>query len=132
MRPTILYDGHCALCSRAVQVALQLDDEGIYQFAPLQSGFAADILGQAPQHIRQADSLVLADASGIYIKSDAFFRFMRTIGWPYRALTVLRVLPQGLRDGVYDWVARNRYRLFGQHESCWLPHPAWKERFLGE
>ena len=131
-RPTLLYDGNCALCSGAVQALLRIDDRAVFQFAPLQSGFADELLAGSGIDPAKLESLVVVDASGTYTKSDAFFRTMRLIGWPYRAINVFRVLPKGVRDGLYDFVARNRYRVFGKHESCWMPQAAWRGRFVGE
>lgn len=131
-RPTILYDGHCALCSGAVQTILRLDDQGVFQFAPLQSAFAKTLLAETTLDVASLDSIIAADDSGVYIKSEAFFHIMKLVGWPYRALNALRVFPLGFRDGVYDWVARNRYATFGKHDACWMPQKEWRGRFLGE
>lgn len=129
-----------------MQSVLRLDDEGVFRFAPLQALAAGRLAAEAPDvaerttaavtaaglDLATLDSIIVVDDAGAHVRSDAFFRVMRTLGWPYRALGVFQVLPKGLRDGVYDWVARNRYRLFGTHDSCWMPQPAWRDRFLGE
>ena len=131
--PLVLFDGHCALCSGFVQRLLRLDEHGVLRFAPLQSAFAKTRLEAAGLDAEALDSVVFVDADGrARVKSDAFFAVMRALGGAYRALGVLQVLPKGLRDGVYDLVARYRYRAFGRHESCWLPRPEWRGRFLGE
>ena len=131
-RPTILYDGHCALCSGAVQSILRMDDTGVFQFAPLQSAFAKTLLADTNLDVESLDSIIAADDTGVYIKSEAFFHIMKLVGWPYRALNVLRTFPLSFRDWVYDWVARNRYATFGKHDACWMPQKEWKGRFLGE
>ncbi len=131
-RPTILYDGHCALCSGAVQSILRLDDRGVFQFAPLQSAFAKTLLSEINLQVEGLDSIIAVDDSGAYIKSEAFFHIMKLIGWPYQALNLLKVFPLGFRDWIYDWVARNRYATFGKHDACWMPQKEWKGRFLGE
>ena len=132
IRPTILYDGHCALCSGAVQTCLRLDDKGVFQFAPLQSAFAKTLLAQTDLDLEGLDSIIAVDDSGHYIKSEAFFHIMKLIGWPYRVLILLKIFPLGFRDLVYDWVARNRYATFGKHTACWMPQKEWKGRFVGE
>ena len=77
--------------------------------------------------------MVFVDAAGrVHVKSGAFFAIIRTLGGAYRWLGVLQVLPKGLRDGVYNVVARYRYRVVGRHEACWLPRPEWRGRFPGE
>ncbi len=62
--------------------------------------------------------------------SDAVLAIWRGLGWPWRALGVFGLVPRGLRDGAYRWVARNRYRLFGRRETCWVPSPEQRERLL--
>ncbi|MFK8057082.1 MAG: thiol-disulfide oxidoreductase DCC family protein [Saprospiraceae bacterium] len=131
-KPTILYDGHCALCSGAVQSILRIDDRGVFQFAPLQSAYAKTLLANSDLDLESLDSIIAADESGIYIKSNAFFHIMKLVGWPYRALNLLKVFPLVVRDWVYDWVARNRYATFGKHDACWMPQKEWKGRFLEE
>ena len=132
IRPTILYDGHCALCSGAVQSILRIDDEAVFQFAPLQSAYAKTLISTTKLDVANIDSIIVSDSTGIYLKSEAFFRIMKLVGWPYRALNVLRIFPLSFRDWVYDWVARNRYATFGKHEACWMPQKEWKGRFLDE
>lgn len=133
MLPLVLFDGHCALCSGFVQQLLERDREGVLRFAPLQSAFAKTHLDAAGLDAERLNSVVFVDAAGsVLVKSDAFFAIMRALGRAYRYLGVLQVLPKGLRDGVYDVVARVRYRVFGRHEACWLPKPEWRGRFLGE
>lgn len=132
MPPTILFDGHCALCSSFVQTLLKLDKRGVLHFAPLQSAFAKTHLANAGLNAEKLDTVVFVDEGKTYVKSEAVFAVMRRLGGAYRVLGVLRVLPKGLRDYLYDRVAQYRYRVFGQHEACWLPRPEWRGRFLGE
>lgn len=138
MPPLVLFDGHCALCSGFVQQLLERDARGVLHFAPLQSAFAKTAFAKTRlaadgTQLETLDSVVFLDADGrAHVKSDAFFAIMRALGGWHRYWGVLQVLPKGLRDGVYDLVARYRYRVFGRHEACWLPKPAWRGRFLGE
>ncbi len=131
--PLVLFDGHCALCSGFVQTLLEHDKRGVLHFAPLQSAFAKTRLASTSLDTKGLDSVVFIDARNeAHVKSDAFYAIMRSLGAPYKWIGVLQVLPKGLQDFVYDTVARYRYRVFGQHESCWLPKPEWRGRFLGE
>ena len=133
MLPLVLFDGHCALCSGFVQRLLRIDERGVLHYAPLQSAVAKTRLDTAGLDAAALDSVVFVDAAGrAHVKSDAFFAIMRAVGGAYRYLSALQVLPKGLRDGVYDLVARYRYRVFGRHEACWLPEREWRGRFLGE
>ncbi len=131
--PLVLFDGHCALCSGFVQTLLRLDKREVLTFAPLQSAFAKTRLALTDLDTAGLDSVVFIDTDDrAHIKSDAFFAIMRALGGAYRSLGVLQVLPKGLRNYVYDTVAKYRYRVFGQHDACWLPKPEWRARFLGE
>jgi predicted DCC family thiol-disulfide oxidoreductase YuxK len=62
--------------------------------------------------------------------SDAILAIWAGLGWPWRAGAMFRLVPRLLRDPVYRWVARNRYRLFGRRNTCWLPDPAFRDRML--
>ena len=131
--PTVYFDGHCALCSGFVQALLRRDRRGVLRFAPLQSAYAKTRLAAAGLDADALDSVVFVDAAGgAHVRSEAFFAITRALGAPYRYLGVLRVVPRGLRDAVYDLVARYRYRVVGRHEACWLPRPEWRGRFKGE
>jgi len=128
--PLILFDGVCNLCNASVQWVLLRDKAGIFRFAALQSetgqarlrafGFSAD----------RFDTVVLLHGGRCYTHSDAALAVCRLLGWPWSWLTVFRCFPRFIRDGVYRLVARYRYRWFGRSESCLLPQPAWRDRFL--
>lgn len=74
--------------------------------------------------------MVLIADDRLFTRSDAALEVLRRLGWPWSPLAVLRLIPRPVRDAVYDWVARNRYRWFGRQDECWLPRPEWKDRFL--
>ena len=131
----ILFDGTCNLCSGVVQRLIALDDAGRFQFAALQSGRGLASLaahGVRPPEAGGPDSVVLLPAEGgILLHSAAALGIMRRLGGGWRILAGLgRVVPPGLRDAAYRWVARNRYRWFGQKNECWLPTPALRARFV--
>jgi predicted DCC family thiol-disulfide oxidoreductase YuxK len=136
--PIILYDGVCGLCNRMVQFLLKRDQKGRLRFASLQSDFAAKILTrhgidpkdldtvQVVTNYEQPDERVLG-------RSDAILRASSELGMPWTALaTIARIVPRALRDIVYGFVARNRYRVFGKYETCMLPDPNQKHRFLDQ
>ncbi len=131
--PIVLFDGHCGLCSGVVQTLLRIDKRAMLHFAPLQSAFAKTRLADAGLDPLGTDTIVFFDQQGkAFIKSDAALEIARTIGGVWRLAGVAQVLPKGARDKLYDFVARHRFRVFGQTESCWLPKPEWRRRFLGE
>ena len=127
--PTVLYDGHCGLCAGVVQTLLRLDRRGRFRFAPLQSAFAKTRLAAAGLDAAALDTVVLCEGERVYVKSDAALRIARHLGGLWRLAGVGGVLPKGVRDRVYDFIARHRYRVFGRHETCWLPANGGDDRF---
>jgi predicted DCC family thiol-disulfide oxidoreductase YuxK len=74
--------------------------------------------------------VLLITSEGVYSKSDAVLEMARRLGSPWALLYAFRILPHGFRDAVYDLIAKYRYRIFGRRESCWLPTPELRARFL--
>lgn len=131
---TILFDGVCNLCNSFVQFVIRHDPEGRFRFAALQSDAAHALLaaqGIAPATLAaDPESVVLLSGGRLYSHSTAVLRIARSLGGVWRLATVGWVLPRTWRDGLYRFVARHRYRWFGRQESCMLPTPALKARFL--
>ena len=126
--PIVLFDGVCNLCHSSVQFIIRHDPAGHFHFAALQSDFAREQLKrfQVAGHL---DSIVLIEDGGLYTRSTAALRVARHLkGWSW--LYLFRWVPPFLRDGVYDLVARNRYRLFGRQHECMLPTPELRARFI--
>lgn len=133
--PIILYDGVCGLCSRLSRFVLARDRAGRFRFAPLQGRLAGEILTRHGRDPRDLDTLYLVLDSGrpeehLLRKSDAALWILRELGGPWRMAGALRVVPPALRDLGYDAVARIRYRLFGRYDSCPVPAPEHRGRFL--
>ena len=133
--PIILYDGVCGLCHRLNRFVLARDQAGRFRFAALQSALAGEILARHCRDPRDLDTLYLVLGHGgpderLLRKSDAALRILRELGGAWRAASLLRVVPRPLRDLAYDLVARSRYRLFGRYDTCPLPDPRHRARFL--
>jgi predicted DCC family thiol-disulfide oxidoreductase YuxK len=126
----ILFDGLCNLCNGFVQFVIARDPESCFKFASLQSDIARTLLKDLPAATQSLDSVVLIQNGRIYQRSTAALRILRQLsgGWPLCYGTI--ILPAFFRDWVYDIVAKNRYRWLGHRESCLLPTPALKSRFL--
>jgi predicted DCC family thiol-disulfide oxidoreductase YuxK len=117
-RPLLLFDGHCALCDGTVRWLLQ-HDRGRLHYAPLQSAIAGDVLEQVG-YGGDRSSVVLVDGDGAFQHSDAAWRTLRLLPWPWRAGAVMRFIPRPLRDLAYRFIARNRFRIFGYSDVCAL------------
>ena len=125
----LFFDGVCGLCSRSVDFVLARDRRSIFQFAPLQGETARQLL--PPAYVNDLNSMVLLVEGRSFRKSSAAVRVLWRLGFGWRLLSVFAwLVPLPLRDLVYDLVARNRYRLFGKHETCRMPTPAERSRFL--
>jgi predicted DCC family thiol-disulfide oxidoreductase YuxK len=129
--PIVLFDGVCNLCNGAVQFILRRDPAGRFRFASLQSPAGEALQTRLGIDPKALDSIVLVEGERWYRESDAALRIASRMSGAWKALGVLRVIPRPLRDPVYRWVARNRYRWFGKQETCWLPTPELRGRFLG-
>ena len=124
----IFFDGVCNLCNESAQFVLLRDKRAHFQFASLQSETAKRMLPS--ERVRDLDSVVLIEDGKLYTQSTAVLRICRRLpgGWPL--LSVFLVVPRPVRDAVYAWVGRNRYRWFGKSDACLIPKPEWKNRFL--
>ena len=131
-RLLVIYDGHCGLCHRAVKFVLKHDPAGnTFRFAPLQ-GQTFQLRVPAQRRLGLPDSFVVLTHGGdLLMRSDASVYVMRRLrgGWKILA-NILGVIPRGLRDAAYDFVARIRYRVFGrQDDLCPIVPPNLRTRF---
>jgi predicted DCC family thiol-disulfide oxidoreductase YuxK len=127
--PIILFDGHCNLCSGWVRFVLAREGRTRLRFASLQSAAGRQLLAA---HGLSADlqTVVLIDEARAFARSAAVLRMIGYLRAPWPLLSVLRLFPLPLRDWIYEFVARHRYRWFGRREVCFLPSPELKDRFL--
>lgn len=128
--PIVLFDGVCNLCSGSVQFILRRDPAGAFRFASLQSDLGQRLLTERGLDPKALDSVVVVDGDRFYRESDAALRIARDLKGAWKALTVFRVIPRPIRDWAYRLIARNRYSWFGKAETCWLPTPELRGRFL--
>lgn len=132
--PVLLYDGVCGVCNRAVRTTLRLDPTGPLRFAALDSVFAKAIIERHPE-IADVDSVVFVDDPGrpserVAVRSESAMRVVDYLGGPWRVLKIARLVPTPLRDWLYDRFAAIRYRVFGKFDSCPLPPPEVRARFV--
>lgn len=128
--PILLFDGVCNLCNHSVQWVLLRDRNAVFTFASQQSDIGQALLLQHGIGNQQLETVVLIHRGRAYTRSDAALQVLQLLGPPWSVAAVLRWIPRLLRNAVYNWIARNRYRWFGRRESCMLPQPEWKSRFL--
>jgi predicted DCC family thiol-disulfide oxidoreductase YuxK len=126
----ILFDGVCNLCSGVVRFVIARDPDSRFRFAPLQSDAAAVRLQPFAGVMANLDSIALVEGDRLFTRSAAALRIARGLRYPWPLAYVFIAVPGPLRDGVYDFIARRRYRWYGRRETCWMPTPELRARFL--
>lgn len=130
MNRVILFDGVCNLCDNSVRFIFRNDPTGQFHFAPLQSERATQLLAERGISAPDLNSILLIEDGAVFSHSTAALRIARRLRAPWPILYAGIIIPKPLRDAVYRVIARNRYKWFGQKESCSLPPPGLRERFL--
>ena len=137
--PILLYDGVCGLCNRLVQFVLQRDRSAVFRFASLQSDFAAQLLARHGADSNLDTVYIVLNESppgqreSLLHRSDAVIFVLTQLGGAWRAAaSLLRLIPQPIRDWGYALIARHRYRVFGRYDACPLPTPETRSRFLDQ
>ncbi|MDB5197943.1 MAG: thiol-disulfide oxidoreductase family protein [Flaviaesturariibacter sp.] len=126
----ILFDGVCNYCNSMVNFVIRQDKQQRFRFAPLQSEAGKRLVTQYGVDDPNMDSFVLIWKGKAYQKSTAALNVMNLLPWYWKEVQILRIVPSFLRDQIYDFVARNRYKWFGKKESCMIPTPELRDRFL--
>lgn len=126
----ILFDGVCNLCSHSVQFILRFNRDESIRFASVQSELGAVILKHYDMPTGSYDTMLYIENGQLYTKSAAAIRIAKQLRFPWSLLQGLVVIPPMIRDWLYDRIARNRYRLFGKKEQCYLPDEKTLKRFL--
>ncbi|WP_409346981.1 thiol-disulfide oxidoreductase DCC family protein [Paenibacillus sp. MBLB4367] len=126
----ILFDGVCNMCAAVVRFVIQRDPKGRFQFAALQSDMGRLLLEKHGLQPGRLDTFVLVQGERSWIKSTAALRVCRGLKGLWPLLYAGIVVPRRVRDLMYQWVARNRYRWFGKTDSCMMPTPELRKRFL--
>jgi len=126
----ILFDGFCNLCNAAVVFVLKRDKKGYFSFASLQSETGKQLIGSYGFDVANGETIILIENNQLYTRTTAALRIARKLSGVWPILFLFIVVPKFIRDGVYNFIARNRYKWFGQRDTCALPLPGWKERFL--
>lgn len=125
--PVLFFDGVCNLCNSSVQFILKKDKRKVIKFASLQSETAAEYLRDK---LPLPDSIVFLEKGKIYTESSAALKIAPYLSLPYRILLIFNIFPKFMRDSLYRYIAKNRYKWFGKKEECMLPTPDIANRFL--
>ncbi|MES2429810.1 MAG: thiol-disulfide oxidoreductase DCC family protein [Bacteroidota bacterium] len=128
--PIILFDGVCNFCNSAVNFTLKRDKNKTIRFAPLQSDAGQQLLNQYNLPKEDMRSFVFIDNGKAYTQSTAAIKvctYLRGL-WPMSKAFL--IVPKFIRDGLYNWIAKNRYKWFGKQETCMIPTPDIRSRFL--
>ncbi|TXE15112.1 thiol-disulfide oxidoreductase DCC family protein [Seonamhaeicola algicola] len=127
----ILFDGVCNLCNSSVQYVIKHDKNNVFLFAPLQSNIGQALIKKYDLDTKVIDSVLLySPENGIVYKSSAALAIAKHLGFPRNLLAVFYIIPAFIRNIVYDFIAKNRYKWYGKKEACMIPTPELKSKFL--
>lgn len=126
----VVFDGQCLLCNGWVQFLLRHDRAQRIRFASIQSAAGQQLLAQAGLQVEGLQTLLVVDGERSWQHTAAILRVLHALGWPWRLAWVGWLVPAPLRDALYRWVARHRYRVWGRSDACMLPSPEVAGRFL--
>lgn len=130
-KPIVFYDGTCGFCQASVQLVLKYNSKHNLYFAALQSGVLDGLVLKSQLPNPLPDSILFFENGTLYTESEAVLRLVRYLDFPLSILSVFRIIPLSFRDFVYRFVARNRYKIAGRNQSCLLPSPEQRARFVG-
>ena len=129
-RDLIVFDGECVLCSGFFRFIIRTDTAQRFHFAYAQSDLGTALYRAFGMPTDDFETnLVIVDGM-MYERLDAFAAAMTAVGWPYKALAVIRFIPEPLRSFLYHRLAKNRYTIFGRYDTCMMPEPSLRARFI--
>lgn len=126
----LIFDGECNLCNNWVKLVLRFDKKQRFKFCSLQSEQGRKLIGDQISLENLPQTVVLIENEKLYTRSTAAIRVVQQLAFPVSMLVVFKIIPVKVRDVVYNWIARNRYKWFGKQESCMVPEPEIIHRFL--
>lgn len=126
----ILFDGVCNLCSSSVQFILKHDKKNQFLFGSLQGKAGQGYLKKFNLPVDALNSFMLVENDKLYARSSGALRMLRHLGNGWQLLYAFMIVPKFIRDGVYNIIAKNRYKWFGKKEACWVPTPELMAKFL--
>jgi len=127
----ILFDGVCNLCNTSIQYVIKNDKKDVFRFAALQSEIGEQIIQHYNIDTSKTDSILLfSNENGLSVKSSAALKIAKDLGFPKNMLIIFFIVPTFIRNWVYDYIAKNRYKWYGKKDECMIPTPELKSKFL--
>lgn len=128
-QPVVIFDGVCSLCNTTVDVLIRHDKTGTLLFGSFQDETPKAML-ESFGVVHEPTTVYLIEGGALYTESDAIIRLAKYVSFPYSLIWLSIIFPRPIRDWVYQWVARNRYRIFGKRDTCRVPTEEEKKRFI--
>ncbi|MBT8304973.1 MAG: DUF393 domain-containing protein [Bacteroidia bacterium] len=127
----VLFDGVCNLCNASILYIIKHDKKDMFRFAPLQSEVGKSVIEKHEIDSAKMDSIILySQEKGISHKSSAALRIAKDLGFPRNLMGVFFIVPTFIRNWVYDYIAKNRYKWYGKKDECMIPTPDLQEKFM--
>lgn len=126
----VVFDAECILCSANAQFILKHDQQQQFLLAPMQGEYGSALYRKYDIDPANPETLIVVQDDQLLRNSDAVLAIYAGLGWPWKIAAMAKLLPKFLRDPAYLFIARNRYRIFGKRETCWLPKPEFQDRIL--
>ena len=129
-RYIVIFDGICNFCNGSVNFIIKRDPKGVFSFAPMQSEIAQELMQKHKIEKEELDTFLLFKNGSVYDRSDAALEITRNLTGFWHLFQIFKILPKAIRDGLYNLFARKRYALFGKRDSCMIPTPEIRKRFI--
>lgn len=126
----ILFDGVCNLCNSSINFVIEKDTKNLFKFGALQEEPGISLLKKHTIDTTATDSIILIENNKVYTKSSAALRVAKRLSGFWPLLYVFIIIPPFIRNKVYDYIAKNRYKWYGKKDRCMIPTPALKDKFL--
>ena len=130
MQTSVFFDGVCNLCNRGVNFLISKDKKEVLKFASLQSEYAQNTIPKELLNRENLDTIIVYSDGQFYDRSNAVLKLCKILGGGFYVFLIGYLIPRFIRDGLYRFIANNRYRWFGKQSQCRVPSPELKDRFL--
>lgn len=130
-KPIIVFDGHCVFCSTWARIVLRFDRRGVFRLLPAQTALGTALYRHYGLDPDNYETNILIERGVARFKADGSIRMAQLLGFPWSLALLFRALPLPVANGLYGIVARNRFRIFGRSDVCYIPDAAYADRVLG-